>query len=177
MKPRRGGLETYPRHHLTVGVRPLAIAPWHAEHKGLAPEANQSGHPQGPRVSLARRLSSVRVRGAPPFPDRPTVGRPAVNRSIQVRVLVGEPVCRARLAARTCRFSAGRPEFESPSGTSHAHVAQLDKAPGCGPGRCRFESCRVHQFNQRVGEPGRPCLPWKQEIGGSNPSTLTSLPS
>ena len=28
--------------------------------------------------------------------------------------------------------------------------------------------------NQRVGEPGRPCLPWKQEIGGSNPSTLTT---
>ena len=26
---------------------------------------------------------------------------------------------------------------------------------------------------QRVGEPGRPCLPWKQEIGGSNPPTLT----
>jgi hypothetical protein len=28
--------------------------------------------------------------------------------------------------------------------------------------------------HQRVGEPGRPCLPWKQEIGGSNPSTLTT---
>jgi hypothetical protein len=28
---------------------------------------------------------------------------------------------------------------------------------------------------QRVGEPGRPCLPWKQEIGGSNPPTLTNL--
>jgi hypothetical protein len=30
--------------------------------------------------------------------------------------------------------------------------------------------------NQRVGEPGRPCLPWKQEIGGSNPPTLTICP-
>src|SRR5207302_808707 len=29
--------------------------------------------------------------------------------------------------------------------------------------------------HQRVGEPGRPCLPWKQEIGGSNPSTLTTI--
>jgi hypothetical protein len=29
---------------------------------------------------------------------------------------------------------------------------------------------------QRVGEPGRPCLPWKQEIGGSNPPTLTICP-
>ena len=27
--------------------------------------------------------------------------------------------------------------------------------------------------HQRVGEPGRPHLPWKQGIGGSNPSTLT----
>lgn len=30
---------------------------------------------------------------------------------------------------------------------------------------------------QRVGEPGRPCLPWKQEIGGSNPPALTNLRS
>src|SRR6185369_1423522 len=29
-------------------------------------------------------------------------------------------------------------------------------------------------LEQRVGEPGRPCLPWKQEIGGSNPFTLTT---
>ena len=29
-------------------------------------------------------------------------------------------------------------------------------------------------LDQRVGEPGRPCLPWKQEIGGSNPPTLTN---
>ena len=27
--------------------------------------------------------------------------------------------------------------------------------------------------NQGVGEPGRPCLPWKQETGGSNPPALT----
>jgi hypothetical protein len=30
---------------------------------------------------------------------------------------------------------------------------------------------------QRVGELGRPCLAWNQEIGGSNPPTLTNLPS
>ena len=35
--------------------------------------------------------------------------------------------------------------------------------------------CRL-QNHQRVGEPGRPCLPWKQEIGGSNPPTLTNCP-
>ena len=30
--------------------------------------------------------------------------------------------------------------------------------------------------HQRVGESGRPCLPWKQEIGGSNPPALTICP-
>ena len=30
-------------------------------------------------------------------------------------------------------------------------------------------------LHQGVGEPGRPCLPWKQETGGSNPPTLTNL--
>lgn len=29
--------------------------------------------------------------------------------------------------------------------------------------------------HQRVGEPGRPHLPWKQGIGGSNPPTLTII--
>jgi hypothetical protein len=170
----------------SVGVRPVSpslrctrsIRVW-------PPRQDQSGHAQGPRISLARRLSSVRVRGAPPFPDRPTVGRPAVNRSIQVRVLVGEPACRARLVASTCRFSAGRPEFESPSRhqartrsstgqSSWLRTREVQSLPRRRPG---FESCRVRQSNQRVGEPGRPCQPWKQEIGGSNPSTLTNLPS
>jgi hypothetical protein len=32
----------------------------------------------------------------------------------------------------------------------------------------------VCSIEQRVGEFGRPCLPWKQEIGGSNPPTLTT---
>ena len=101
---------------------------------------------------------------------------PALNRQTGVRVSVAAPA-------------------------SNAHVAQQDKAPGCGPGRCRFESCRVLQYQcrlvvrlrlptprmrvrflplvpirQRVGEPGRPCLPWKQEIGGSNPPALTNRP-
>ena len=31
----------------------------------------------------------------------------------------------------------------------------------------------IHQ--QRAGEPGRPYLPWKQGIGGSNPLTLTII--
>jgi hypothetical protein len=157
------------------GVRPFSPRSVHAERKGLAPMANPIGHAQGPRISLARRLSSVRVRRAPPFPDRPTVGRPVVNRSIQVRVLVGEPVCRARLVARTCRFSTGRPEFESPSRHQSRTRSSMDKAPGCGPGRCRSNPA-VCSNHQRVGEPGRPCLAWNQEIGGSNPPALTNCP-
>ena len=42
------------------------------------------------------------------IPDRPMAGRPAVNRKIQVRVLVGEPICGGRLTAQDPRFSAGR---------------------------------------------------------------------
>ena len=143
--------------------------------------------------------NTSQVRGAPPFPDRPTVGRPVVNRPIQVRVLVGEPIHkrRDRLVARTRRLSTGRPELESHRDTIDAHVAQLARAPDYGSGGCRFESCRVLHFaqdsrfgllarsgervpaeatllDQRVGEPGRPCLPWKQEISGSNPPTLTN---
>jgi len=57
-KLRRGGLETYPRHHRIRGGRTrLAIAPLHAE-QGLAPWATQSGYAQGPQISLARRLST-----------------------------------------------------------------------------------------------------------------------
>ena len=56
------------------------------------------GHAQGPRISLARRLSSVRVRGAPPFPNLSKVEKPVVTRSIQIRVLVGEP---SRMKQRT----------------------------------------------------------------------------
>ena len=32
----------------------------------------------------------------------------------------------------------------------------------------------AENISQGVGEPGRPCLPWKQETGGSNPPTLTT---
>jgi hypothetical protein len=40
------------------GVRPFSPRSVHAEHKGLAPRGQaNSGHAQGPRVSLAGRLS------------------------------------------------------------------------------------------------------------------------
>ncbi len=61
----------------------------------------------------------VRLPSAPPIsmlgsdpgmiPDRPTVGQPAVNRSIVVRIHVGEPIpCRIRLEAQDACFSSRR---------------------------------------------------------------------
>ena len=127
------------------------------------------------------------------------VGAPVVTREIQVRVLVGEPIRRDRLTGRTLGSQPNNRSSSLRRGASNAHVAQLDKAPDYESGRCRFESCRVlhsceqdsrfglrahpHEsalaeatlLEQRVGEPGRPCLPWKQEIGGSNPPALTTI--
>ena len=34
-------------------------------------------------------------------------------------------------------------------------------------------SCPHFLKLQGIGEPGRPCLPWKEETGGSNPPALT----
>ena len=78
------------------------------------------------------------------FPDHPTVGAPVVTREIQVRILVGEPICRDRLTGQATRSPTEQSRFKCPS-RRHAHVAQLDKAPDYESGRCRFESCRVLQ--------------------------------
>jgi hypothetical protein len=67
------------------------------------------------------------------------------------------------------------------AGTIHARVAQLDGARDCGSRGCRFESCRERQQLQsthilrETGHRGAwsPCLPWKEESGGSNPPALT----
>ncbi len=40
---------------------------------------------------------------------------------------------------------------DAPGRAAIAHVAQLDKAPGYEPGRCRFKSCRVLQISVRRG--------------------------
>src|SRR5215468_6131256 len=78
------------------------------------------------------------------FPGHPTVGDPVVSWEIQVRILVGEPICRDRPTGQDTRFSTEQSKFKSLS-RRHAHVAQLDKAPDYESGRCRFESCRVLQ--------------------------------
>ena len=150
MKPRRGGLETYPRHHVTHSrgqILPSRHRSVHAELEGLAP----LGKPIGARAGSAYLPCKEIELGSSPrcstnfFPDHPMVGAPVVTREIQVRVLVGEPIRRDRLIGQDTRFSTEQPEFKSPSRRQHAHVAQLDKAPDYESGRCRFESCRVLQ--------------------------------
>ena len=81
-------------------------------------------------------------------------GQPAVNRSIQVRVLVGEPTqADAKIQAQTAR--RGR--------------LMVVRFPVAAP-----IVCIQRRLLQRIGESGRPHLPWKQETGGSNPPALTN---
>src|SRR5262249_45901945 len=113
--------ETYPRHHCL----PFAGSDPSSRHRSVARGAGgsgplgqtQSGHAQGPRISLARRLSSVRVRGAPPScsPIIQLVGAPVVTWEIQVRVRVGEPIRRDRLVSQDTRFSTEQSECKSTS--------------------------------------------------------------
>jgi hypothetical protein len=150
LKPRRGGLETYPGHQCLpfVGSDPFSPrlrAPTGAEGSGPL------GNPIGARAGSAYLPCKEIELGSSPrcstksFPDHPMVGAPVVTREIQVRVLVGEPIRRDRLIGQDTRFSTEQPEFKSPSRRQQAHVAQLDKAPDYESGRCRFESCRVLQ--------------------------------
>src|SRR5262245_2178773 len=60
-------------------------------------------------------------------------------------------------------------------GTNGAHVAQWTKRLVADQGGAG-SSPAVCSNHQRVGEPGRPCLAWNQEIGGSNPPALTNCP-
>jgi hypothetical protein len=57
--------------------------------------------------------------------------------------------------------------------TANAHVAQWTKRLVADQGGAG-SSPAVCSNSQRVGEAGRPCLAWNQEIGGSNPPTLTN---
>src|SRR4249920_3526930 len=98
LKPRRGGLETYPRHQSPqfAGSDPSRHRSVHEEPKGLAP----LGNPNGARAGSAYLPCKEIELGSSPrcstkyFPDRPTAGHPVVNRPIQVRILVGEPLRR-----------------------------------------------------------------------------------
>ena len=56
--------------------------------------------------------------------------------------------------------------------SNNAPVAQLDRAPGFGPGGCGFNSCRAHHapITQLVE-----CLPLKQRVPGSSPGGRTKF--
>src|ERR1700730_11016016 len=61
---------------------------------------------------------------------------------------------------------------------SAAPICARSKIGQCAGLRIRAVEVRVlpcAPIHQGVGEPGRPCLPWKQETGGSNPPALTNL--
>ena len=61
---------------------------------------------------------------------------------------------------------------------SAAPTCARSKTGQCAGLRIRAVEVRVlpcAPIHQGVGEPGRPCLPWKQETGGSNPPALTNL--
>jgi hypothetical protein len=89
-----------------------------------------TGHGLRTRVhmNLARSSRGGRDPGGPPFPDRPMVGHPAVNRSIPVRILVGEPKHAAAWRTRTRRSQDGA------VARAHIVVGAMDFTP-------RLETC------------------------------------
>ena len=90
------------------------------------------------------------IQSGEPISPRSSSGKdtPALSRQTGVRVSVAAPT---------------------------AHVAQWIKRLVADQGGAG-SSPAVCSNHQRVGEPGRPCLAWNQEIGGSNPPTLTNCP-
>src|SRR6516225_5334903 len=88
----------------------LAIAPLHAERRVWPPRVNPIGAHAGSAYLPCKEIelgSSPRC-STKLFPDHPTVGAPVVTREIQVRILVGEPICRDRLTGQDTRFSTER---------------------------------------------------------------------
>jgi hypothetical protein len=99
------------------------------------------------------------------------------------------------------RLLTGQSWFESTSGSQLCRRRLAVRTPGSQPGNRGFKSRRRYQCarskigqsatlrkwtvevrvfpcapnQQGIGEPGRPCLPWKEEIDGSNPSALTRM--
>jgi hypothetical protein len=62
------------------GVQTLSLACVHAQAGGSGPQGQaQLGHTQRLQISFAKRLSLVGGRGAPPFPDLSTGGKPVVQ--------------------------------------------------------------------------------------------------
>ena len=93
-----------------------------------------------------------------------------------VRIQRPEPIRGRRLRQDTSP-SSWETRVRIPSA---APICARSKTGQCAGLRIRAVEVRVlpcAPIHQGVGEPGRPCLPWKQETGGSNPPTLTNLMS
>lgn len=97
----------------------------------------------------------------------------------------------ARLLTGVARFeTVGGSQFLAPSAFGKLTGCHVGRTPPVAPsttcssvgfrapcyerGGRGFESLQVGQSLQSVGEPGRPYLPWKQGIAGSNPARLTT---
>ena len=92
-----------------------------------------------------------------------------------VRIQRPEPIRGRRLRQDTSP-SSWETRVQIPSA---APICARSKTGQCAGLRIRAVEVRVlpcAPIHQGVGEPGRPCLPWKQETGGSNPPALTILP-
>ena len=92
-----------------------------------------------------------------------------------VRIQRPEPIRGRRLRQDTSP-SSWETRVRIPSA---APICARSKTGQCAGLRIRAVEVRVlpcAPIHQGVGEPGRPCLPWKQETGGSNPPALTILP-
>jgi hypothetical protein len=109
------------------------------------------------------------------------IGRPsrlliARRKTLQVRSLLEQPTCTVRLAAKDVRFSSGKSRVQIPHGAPII-FPQLNWMSSPLRTERHTGSSPVGKANhQRVGESGRPYLPWKQGIGGSNPPALTNRP-
>jgi hypothetical protein len=91
-----------------------------------------------------------------------------------VRIQRPEPIRGRRLRQDTSP-SSWETRVQIPSA---APICARSKTGQCAGLRIRAVEVRVlpcAPIHQGVGEPGRPCLPWKQKIGGSNPPALTNL--
>lgn len=92
-----------------------------------------------------------------------------------VRIHRPEPIRGRRLRQHTSP-SSRETRVQIPSA---APICARSKTGQCAGLRIRAVEVRVlpcAPIHQGVGEPGRPCLPWKQETGGSNPPALTNCP-
>jgi hypothetical protein len=109
-----------------------------------------------------------KIEAAGAVPALSTISFPSSHLGEGTRLLTGA----ARFETVGGSQSTRRRTPPSASSTTCSSVGF--RAPCYERGGRGFESLQVGQIHQSVGEPGRPYLPWKQGIAGSNPARLTT---